>query len=121
MKLHELKQIIREEIEKELSSKPEGMKVEDLELYGTYKNTRNLKKELIYIGIGNNGFYFFIYKNENANASFLYLKYFGLNPDKIVNELNLEIYFNKNGDKFIKGYDWISYSKEYIEIYLKPL
>jgi hypothetical protein len=93
------------------------MKVKELKLYNKYKNINNPNKELIYIGISNN-YYFFLYKTV-YNTSFSFLKRYGFDPDKIVNDLSLETFIHKNGNKYIKGYDYAFYLKEHIEIYFK--
>jgi hypothetical protein len=120
MKKSELKQIIREEIEKELSSKPEGMKVEKLKLYNKYKNINYPDIEFIYIGIDKHKNYCFLFKT-NKNLLFSILKSYGFDPDKIVTDLNLETFIKRGGDKCIKGY-WVFYfSKEDIEYGLKSI
>jgi hypothetical protein len=99
------------------------MDINNLKLYNKYKDINNPNTEFIYIGIDNEGDYWFLYKTENANANtyFAKLKYNGLDPDKIVKELNLETFIYGDSFKFIKGYDYTYCSKEYIEINLKPL
>jgi hypothetical protein len=94
------------------------MKAENLKLYNKYKHINN--QESIYIGIGNNGFYWFIYKNNNYNISFSILKRYGFDPEQIVKDLNLETYNNGYGG-YIKEYEWFFFSKEYIETQLKPI
>ena len=96
------------------------MKVEELKLYNKYKNINNPDIELIYIGINVYNRYCFLFKNENYKLSFLPLINHGLNPDKIVKDLNLEIGFFKNGHNYFKGYDIIWFSKKDIENYFKP-
>jgi hypothetical protein len=96
------------------------MKVEDLKLYNKYKHINNSDREFIYIGFDKQNSYLFLYKDKNDNTQFSYIKYYGLNPDKIVKDLNLEIGFYKNGDKYIKGYKYIFYSKVGIESFFKP-
>ena len=100
------------------------MKVEDLKLYNKYKDINNPDIEFIYIGIDNevNDYdYWFLYKEEKLDLPFLYLEEYGLDIDKIINDLNLETINNKYGEKCIKGCHFICSSKEYIEEYLKPL
>jgi hypothetical protein len=121
MKLHELKQIIREEIEKELSSNLKGTKVEDLKLYGKYKNPNKSSREYIFIGIDKDGDYQFLTEGGNLYVLFSHLKYYGFNPDKIVKDLNLETFINEDGEKCIKGYYYAYYSKGHVENYLKPI
>jgi hypothetical protein len=96
------------------------MKVEQLKLYNKYKEINEPDRELIYIGNGNKDYYCFLYKDENDYTYLLSLNYYGLNPDKIINDLNLEI-INEYGEKCIKGYSWFFYKKEYIEKYVKPI
>jgi hypothetical protein len=120
MKHSELKQMIKEEIEKELSSNSRGMKVKDLKLYGKYKDIRFPNREYIYIGISNRDEYWFLYKNEGDNTTSLTLIYYGFNPKQIVKNLNLETFINYNG-KYIKDYDRNYLSKEEIEKYIKPI
>ena len=95
------------------------MKPEQLKLYNKYKNINYPTIEFIYIGITNNH-YIFLYKNEIINLSFSNLNVYGLNPDKIAKDLNLEI-VKKYGNKYITCYYLLSYSKEYIETNLKPI
>jgi hypothetical protein len=120
MKQSELRQIIREEIEKELSSNSKGMKVEDLKLYNKYKYINYQDGEFIYIGIDNYDYYCFLHKKEKYNTTSLTLKNYDINLDKIVKDLNLETFINYNG-KYIKGYELYIYTKEDVEQYLKPL
>ena len=96
------------------------MKPEQLKLYSKYKDVRSPNREYIYIGIDNEDFYCFLYKTE-SNISFASLERYGLDPDKIVKDLNLEIGFYSDGDKYIKDYDWQIYLKEHIEIHFKPI
>mgnify|MGYP006935472601 CR=1 FL=1 len=96
------------------------MKPEELKLYNKYKDINNPNRELIYVGINNENYYSFLFKNENFNTTFSYLKYFGLDPDKIVKDLNLETFINEDGNKYIKGYEWEFYVKKRIETYFKP-
>ena len=96
------------------------MKVEELKLYNKYKDINNPDIEYIYIGIDNENEYWFLYKEEKLDLPFLYLEDYGLDIDKIINDLNLEIYVNIYGDKYIKEYDYFWYKKEKIEKYLKP-
>ena len=95
------------------------MKVENLKLYNKYKNINYPTIELIYVVIDNENYYTFLYKNQDFDISFSYLKDYGLDLDKIVKDLNIETFINKNGNKLIKGYDVFFYSKEYIKKYLK--
>ena len=98
------------------------MKIKELKLYNKFKYINVSNKEFIYIGNGdNNYFYWFIYKNNNYNISFSLLKRYGFDPDKIVKELNLETGFDVYGNKYIKGYCFTFYSKQQIEKYVKPL
>jgi hypothetical protein len=97
------------------------MEVEELKLYNKYQNIDIPHIEFIFIGIDKNNYYCFLYKKKNYNLSFLYLKRYGLNPNKIVKDSNLETYVNKYGDKCIKGCDYFWYEKEKIEKYLKPI
>ena len=97
------------------------MKVKELKLYNKYKNINNPDKEYIYIGIGNNGFYWFLNENEDYNLLFTYLKNNGFDPDKIIKDLNLETYTNIVGIKYIKGYNIFFYSKYDIKTYFKPI
>ena len=97
------------------------MKVEQLKLYNKYKDIDKPDKEFIFIGIVNEDYYCFLYKYENYNSLFSRLRRYILDPDKIVKDLNLETGVYSDGNKYIKGYDWICYSKENIEIFLKPL
>jgi hypothetical protein len=94
------------------------MKVKELKLYNKYKHI-NIQ-EYIYIGIGNNGFYWFLYENNNYKISFSLLKCYGFDPDKITKDLNLETYVNEYGE-YIKEYSFIYYSKQQIEKYFKPI
>ena len=98
------------------------MRIEQLKLYNKYKNINinNPNIEYIYIGFDKQNSYCFLYKIEDYNLSFTFLKHYGFEPDKIVKELNLEIFYNKYGDKYIKGYCYNWYKKEKIEKYLKP-
>jgi len=98
------------------------MKVEELKLYNKYKDIEEPNRELIYIGNGNNkDYYCFLRKDENDYAYLLSLNHNGLNPDKIINDLNLETFINEYGEKCIKGYSWFFYKKERIEKYVKPI
>ena len=96
------------------------MKVEKLKLYQKYKNINNPNKELIYIGNDQYNCYWFLYKNKNYSVLFSVLEFRGLDPDKIVNDLSLETFIHKNGNKYIKGYDYAFYLKKSIENYFKP-
>mgnify|MGYP007100077850 CR=1 FL=1 len=95
------------------------MKPEQLKLYNKYKNINYPTIEFIYIGITNNH-YIFLYKNEIINLSFSNLNVYGLNPDKIAKDLNLETFIDGYGIKSIKNYSWEIYTKESIEKYFKP-
>ena len=95
------------------------MKVEQLKLYNKYKDKDYPTIEFIYIGINKIGYYCFLYKTE-SNISFLSLERCGLDPDKIVKDLNLETYTNIVGIKYIKNYSWEIYTKVSIENYFKP-
>ena len=97
------------------------MKPEDLKLYNKYKHINKPNKGLIYIGVDNDGDYWFLYKNKDHNSSFSYLKVYGLNPDKIVEDLNLETFIYGDGIKCIKGYEYEYYSITNIKMYLKPI
>ena len=96
------------------------MKVEQLKLYNKYKHINNPDKEFIYIGNDNDSDYWFLYKNSN-HLSFSSLKDYGFNPSQIIKDLNLEICFNEYGNKFIKGYYYIFYSKVGVEEFFKPI
>ena len=98
------------------------MKIEQLKLYYKYKHIEKPKKELIYVGIDINHRYWFLFKRDNYQILFSDLKRLGLNPDKIIKNLNLETGFDVYGNKYIKGY-WlrIYYTKDYIELYFKPI
>jgi hypothetical protein len=93
----------------------------ELKLYGKYKHINNPDKEFIYIGNDNDSDYWFLYKNENSIISFSSLKDYGFNPSQIIKDLNLEIIIDGSGNKYIKEYKYIFYSKQQIEINLKPL
>ncbi len=95
------------------------MKAEELKLYNRYKNIIFPNIDLIYIGIDGHNWYWFLYKNDYLSV--LDLINYGFDPDKIVKDLNLETFIDKNGGKYIKGYFWVNYSKEQIESYLKPI
>jgi hypothetical protein len=96
------------------------MKIEQLKLYFKYKHIEKPKKELIYVGIDINNRYWFLFKSDNYKISFSDLKRLGLNPDKIIKNLNLETGFDVYGDKYIKGYWWcFYYTKDYIELSFK--
>jgi len=97
------------------------MKVEELKLYNKYKNINDSNTEYIYVGIDNENKYWFLFKNEYYNSSFIFLKHYGFDPDKIVKDLNLETFIDENGKKCIKGYSWVFYKKERIEKYFKPI
>ena len=102
------------------------MKVEELKLYNKYKDIPDISnKEFIYIGVDNENDYCFLHKNkyndDNIDTPFSVLKHYGLNPDKIVKDLNLETFFDEDGYKYIKEYDIIWYQKEEIEKYLKSI
>ena len=96
------------------------MKPEQLKLYNKYKDKDYPTIEFIYIGVDTDGFYCFLYKTE-SNISFASLEFYNFNPDKIVKDLNLETFINKNGNKFIRDYEWDFYSKESIEESFKPI
>mgnify|MGYP006935472574 CR=1 FL=1 len=99
------------------------MKVEELKLYNKYKNINIPNRELIYIGISKDSYYYwFLFKSKNNELSIQQLNQyiFDLDKiDKIVNDLNLET-LTKYGNKYIKGYEWSFGSKEQIEKYIKP-
>ena len=96
------------------------MHINSLKPYNKYKHIDNPNIEYIYIGIdSDNEYYCFLYKSA-VNLPFSYLKNRGLNPDKIVKDLNLEI-INEYGEKCIKGCYYLVYSKENVEEYLKPI
>jgi hypothetical protein len=97
------------------------MKVEDLKLYGKYKDISDPNRKFIYIGVDNEGFYWFLLKYESSNTSFSFLKDYGLDPDKIVKHLNLETFIDEEGREFIKGYDRYYFITGYVEKYLEPL
>jgi hypothetical protein len=97
------------------------MKPEELKFYNKYKHINKPNKELIYIGVDNDGDYWFLYKNKDHNSSFSYLKHLGLNPEQIVKDLNLETVVYSSGDKYIKGCDYEYYSITNIKMYLKPI
>ena len=97
------------------------MKVEQLKLYNKYKHIDNPNIEYIYVGIDNQNKYWFLYKSKDFNLWFSTLKDYGLDPDKIVKDLNLEICFNEYGEKYIKGYYFTFCTKEEFEIYFKPI
>ena len=96
------------------------MKVEDLKLYNKYKDIREPNRILIYIGIDHEDDYIFLYKNENVEITCLTLKLLGFNPDKIAEDLNLEI-IDGSGNKYIKKIIWTHHTKKSIEQYVKPL
>jgi hypothetical protein len=97
------------------------MKIEQLKLYNKYRNVNYPDIELIYIGIDNENQYWFLTKKKNYNIPFSDLTFFNLNPDKIVKGLNLETGINYNGEKYIKYYYWIAYSKERVENYFTDI
>jgi hypothetical protein len=96
------------------------MKIEELKLYGKYKSMEFPDKELIYIGIDNANEYWFLFKEKNNSVLLSDLENYGFNPNKIINDLNLETHTNKFGFKYIKGYVDCFYSKKHAEKYLKP-
>ena len=91
------------------------MKAEELKLYNKYKHINYPNREYIYVGFDEQNSYCFLYKNKKYNTSFSTLKYRGLNPDKIVKDLNLEIIIDEYCEKHIKEYDYFWYKKEIIE------
>jgi hypothetical protein len=97
------------------------MKAEQLKLYNKYTHINVSNKEFIYVGIDNENKYWFLFKNEYYNSSFIFLKHYGFDPDKIVKDLNLETFIDENGKKCIKGYQLYPFKKERIETYLKPI
>ena len=97
------------------------MDINNLKLYNKYKDINNPNTEYIYIGVDKNNNYLFLFKDKDYDSSFSLLKVYGLNPDKIVKDLNLETFIYGDGIKCIKGYDWRCFSKEENEKYLKPL
>ena len=97
------------------------MKVEELKLYNKYKNTERSNTEYIYIGVNNDGFYCFLYKNENSIISYSLLDYYGFDPNKIIKNLNLETGFYADGNKYITGYDLDFFTKQSVEKYFKPI
>jgi hypothetical protein len=97
------------------------MKVEDLKLYNKYKNINIPNRELIYIGISKDSYYYwFLFKSKNNELSIQQLNQYIFDLDKIVNDLNLET-LTKYGNKYIKGYEMCFGSKEQIEKYIKTL
>ena len=97
------------------------MDINKLKLYNKYKHINFPNMEFIYIGIDSEDLYWFLIKDKNSNTSFLMLKGYGFDPDKIVKDLNLEIGVYSNDDKYIKDYNWRLYSKKNIEIHFKPI
>ena len=97
------------------------MKPKELKLYNKYQYFDIPHIEFIFIGVDNEEYYWFIYKNENYSVYLPMLKYNGFDPEKIVEDLNIETYVDVDGNKFIKEYDYTFYSKEVIEQYLKPI
>jgi hypothetical protein len=97
------------------------MKVEELKLYNIYKDMDIPNREYIYIGIDFTDDHCFLYKHEDFNILFLLLKDYGLDPDKIAKDLNLEIFIDEFNYKYIKGCDFVSFSEEIVEIYFKPI
>ena len=97
------------------------MKIKELKLYNKYKDKNYPEIELIYIGIDNENDYWFLYKHKDYNLSLARLKLYGLDPDKIVKKLNLDIVIDVNGYKCIEGYNVLWYKKEDIEINFKPI
>jgi hypothetical protein len=102
------------------------MKAEELKLYGKYKNTNIYKNtsfpdiEHIFIGTDKHNWYWFLFK-ENKDTKLSRLKYVGLDPDKIVKDLNLETFINENGEECIKGYYRCCVGENYLELYFKPI
>ena len=98
------------------------MKIEQLKLYNKYIDIED-NIEYIYIGIGNNNYYCFLYKNENHKQWFSTLNSYGFDSNEIVKELNLEIIDINvvNVIKYIKGYSLNCFSKKEVENYLKPI
>jgi hypothetical protein len=106
------------------------MKVKQLKLYNKYKDIGDTpNKEFIYVGVDNENDYCFLFKNKDnhgdidIDTAISTLNHYGLDPDKIVNDLNLETFIKYDNDlyKYIKGYDILFCKKEYIENYLKPI
>jgi hypothetical protein len=97
------------------------MKVKQLKLYNKYKNIDYTTIEFIYIGIDDDFEHWFLFNTEIYPILISHLKLYGFDPDKIVNDLNLETFINKDGEKCIKGYSWEIYSKEDTEKYFKPI
>ena len=98
------------------------MDINNLKLYNKYKDINLPDREFIFIGyIYNINCYCFLIENKILNTPFSSLKNNGFDPDKIVKELNLEIYFNKNGFKYIKGYYLCFFTKQSVEKHFKPL
>jgi hypothetical protein len=102
------------------------MKVEELKLYNIYKDideTNDIDEkniEYIYIGITNDNYYWFLYKNENSIISYSLLDHYGFDPNKIIKNLNLETGFYVDGCKYITGYDLDFFTKQSVEKYLIP-
>ena len=92
------------------------MKAEELKLYNKYRNINYPNREFIYIG---NYYKDYCFLFKYSNIKFSYLKNNGFDPDKIVKDLNLEVYFDKYGIKSIKGYSLNFYSKKSVEMYFK--
>lgn len=90
-------------------------KVDELKVYGKY--TKN-NKEYIYIGKSDvDDYYCFLYKDKNFNNlgnSFGLLEKHKLNPQQISEDLELEIYQNKD-EKLFKDYCYLLLQKEYVE------
>jgi hypothetical protein len=97
------------------------MDLNNLKLYNKYKYINNPDKELIYIGIDDEGDYWFLFKGKNHKVPFYLLKKYGFDPDTIVEDLNLEIFIDRSDDKYFNGYYFGWYKKEDIEIYFKPI
>ena len=97
------------------------MKVEELKLYNKYKHIDNPDIEFIFIGIDDEGDYWFLYENKNYNILFSSLEFYNFDPDKIVKDLNLEIGVYNSGEKYIKDYGWEICSKHFVETNLKPI
>ena len=97
------------------------MKPQDLKLYNKYKHINNSDTGYIFIGVDDENDYWFLYKDQDFDISFYYLKDYGLDPDKIVNNLNLETFIDEDGYKYIKGYNYVFYTKDYIEEFFKPI
>ena len=97
------------------------MKIKDLKLYDKYKKINNSDTGYIFIGVDDENDYWFLFKDKDYDSSFSLLKRLGLNPDKIVKDLNLETCVYNSGDKYIKGYCFTFFSKNRVEIFLKPI